>query len=150
MLTTERKLNGNFLRTFGEQMGLFDKLSYPEGLSINRNGDIIVAETSNGSIKIFSSEGEYLRKFGGRGSLVVPCHCIQHAEYLKYLIVSDFGDHSIKMFHLEGNYISKFGKQENKDEEFDSPRYLSIINKQGFLRIFDSENHRVQVFELSG
>ena len=54
------------------------------------------------------------------------------------------------MFDLEGTYISKFGKQENKDEEFDFPRYLSVINKQGFLRIFDSENLRVQVFELSG
>ena len=43
----------------------------------------------------------------------------------------------------------KCGKQGNKDGEFNQPRSLSI-NKEGLLMVCDSENHRVQVFELSG
>ena len=100
----------------------------------------------NNLIKIFSSSGKYLRKFGGAGSLVSPYHCIQHGQYL---IVSDYSDHSIKMFDLEGRFISKFVKQGNKDGEFNKPRYLSV-NKQGLLMVCDPFNHRVQVFELSG
>ena len=88
----------------------------------------------------------YLRKFGGAGSLDTPCHCIQHGEHF---IVSDAGDHSIKMFDLEGNFISNFGKQGNEDGEFNQPRFLSI-NKEGLLMVCDSQNHRVQVFELCG
>ena len=138
--------NGKFLRKFGKHGSRDHLLKNPEGLSINGNGDIIVADRSNKLIKIFSSTGEYLRKFGGAGSLVSPCHCIQHGQYL---IVSDYGDDSIKMFDLEGKFISKFGKQGEKDGEFNKPRYLSV-NKQGLLMVCDSFNHRVQLFELSG
>ena len=138
--------NGNFLSKFGEQESLDNQLEFPQGLSINDNGDIIVANKSDKLIKVFSSSGEYLRKFGGAGSLVYPYHCIQHGQYF---IVSDYGDDSIKMFNLEGKFISKFGKQGNKDGEFKGPRYLSV-NKEGLLMVCDGENHRVQVFERSG
>ena len=117
--------------------------NFLKAFSINGNGDIIVADKL---IKIFSSSRNYLRKFGGGGSLVSPIHCIQHGQYF---IVSDYGDHSIKMFDLEGKFISKFGKQGNKDGEFNEPRFLSV-NKEGLLMVCDSQNHRVQVFELSG
>ena len=138
--------NGNFLSKFGAYGSRNNQLQFPEGLSINGNGDIIVADTKNKLIKIFSSSEEYLRKFGGAGSLVDPYHCIQHGQYF---IVSDTGDNSIKMFDREGKFISKFGKQGNKDGEFNEPCYLSI-NKQGLLMVCDAGNHRVQVFELSG
>ena len=112
-----------FLVKFGEKGSLDHQLEYPQGLSINGNGDIIVADRENKLIKIFPSSGGYLRKFGWAGSLVAPYHCIQHGQYF---IVSDSGDHSIKTFNLEGKFISKFGKQGNKDGEFSKPRYLSV------------------------
>ena len=68
--------NGNFLSKCGEQGSRDHQLKFPEGLSINGNGDIIVADQGNKLIKIFSSSGEYLRKFGGVGSLVTHVHCI--------------------------------------------------------------------------
>ena len=138
--------NGKFLRKFGKHGTLDHKLKNPEGLSINGQGYIIVSDRDNKLIKIFSSNGEYLSKFGGADSFVTPYHCIQHGQYF---IVSDCDDHSIKMFDLEGKFIFKFGKQGNKDGEFNEPCYLSV-NKQGLLMVCDSENHRVQVFELSG
>ena len=138
--------NGKFLLKFGEYGSLDHQLKNPEGLSINGNGDVIVADNGNKLIKIFSFRGEYLRQFGGVGSLVNPNHCIQQGQYF---IVSDYGDHYIKMFDLDGKFISKFGKHENKDGEFIGPRYLSV-NKEGLLMVCDAGNHRVQVFELSG
>ena len=121
------------------------QLKSPHGLSITRHGDIVVADRSDKSIKIFSSSGECLRKFGG-GSLVGPWHCIQQGEYL---IVSDFHDHCIKMFDLEGNFLFKFGMKGNKDREFSKPALLSAY-KKGLLMVCDYFNHRVQVFGLSG
>ena len=64
--------NGTFLRKFGEYGILDHQLSYPKGLSINGNGDIIVADYGDKLIKIISSNGKYLRKFGGSGTLVSP------------------------------------------------------------------------------
>ena len=65
----------DFLIKFGEQGSLDHQLSNPEGLSTNSNGNIIVADTDNKLIKIFSSSGEYLHKFG-TSSLVKPYHCL--------------------------------------------------------------------------
>ena len=138
--------SGNFLRKFGKEGSLDHQLRNPEGLSINGNGDIIVADNNNKLIKIFSSSGEYLRKFGGASTFVSPYHCIQHGQYF---IVSDWGDNSIKIFDLEGTFISKFGKQGNKDGELNRPCYLSV-NKEGLLMVCDEDNNRVQVFELNG
>ena len=45
----------------------------------------------------------------------------------------------------------KFGKEGNKEGEFNSPGYLSVNTyRDGHVMVCDSENHRVQVFELSG
>ena len=138
--------NGNFLRKFGERGNLDHQLNYPQGLSVNGNGDIIVVNSVNRLIKIFSSNGQYLGKFGGVGSFINPNHCIQHGQYF---IVPDYGDHSIKMFDLGGKLISKFGREGSKDGEFNGAHYLSI-NKERFLAVCDTFNHRIQVFELSG
>ena len=53
-----------FLVKFGEKGSHDHQLEYPQGLSINGNGDIIVADRDNKLIKIFPSSGGYLRKFG--------------------------------------------------------------------------------------
>ena len=71
--------NRKFLRKFGKHGTQLDhQLKNPEGLSINANGDIIVADYGNKLIKIFSSSGDILRKFGVAGALDTPYHCIQH------------------------------------------------------------------------
>ena len=122
------------------------QLKSPHGLSITRHGDIVVADRSDKVIKIFSSSGECLRKFGGGGSLVGNWHCVLQGEYL---VVSGFDDHCIEMFDLEGNFLFKFGMKGNKDGEFSKPALLSA-NKKGLLMVCDYFNHRVQVFGLSG
>ena len=53
-----------FLGRLLNEWVFFSSLVTLKVLSINSNGDIIVADTGNGSIKIFSRGGECLRKFG--------------------------------------------------------------------------------------
>ena len=116
------------------------------GLSLDSDGNIIVADADNKLIKIFTPSGQFLRKFGGEDLLVDPCHCIQKD---RYFIVSDRGDHSIKVFNTDGNFLYKFGNQGDGDGEFDNPYCLSV-DKAGHLMVCDSGNYRVQVLELSG
>ena len=65
------------------------------------------------------------------------------------LIVSDMDEHCIKVFDRNGNFLYKFGKKGEGDGEFNGPGGLSV-NKAGHLMVCEVENHRVQVFELSG
>ena len=99
----------------GRNKGMFDgkgsldsQLFCPWGLSLDTNGNIIVADTGNKLIKIFSPLGNFIRKIGGPGSFSFPVHCVQCNGYF---IVSDSHDHSIKVFDEDGVYKYKFGKQ---------------------------------------
>ena len=139
---------GEYLSQFGDRGNLDHQLSDAWGLSVDRNGNIIVTDTGNKLIKTFSPSGQFLYKLGEgeSGHFSSPFHCIQ---YDKFLIVSDAGEHCIKVFDINGNFLYKFGNEENRDGEFNSPRFLSV-NKAGHLMVCDKENHRVQVLELSG
>ena len=82
---------------------------HPNGLSIDSDRNVIVTDSANRVIKMFSSNGQFVRKIG-EGSLTNPWHCIQ---YDNYLIVSD-GDKEkgIKIFNKQdGKLLYKFGKR---------------------------------------
>ena len=102
----------------GEQVSQNHKFKSPRALSINDNGEIIVADSGNKLIKIFSPSGEYLRNFGGASTFVTPYHCIQLGQRF---IVSDWDDHSIKMFDLEG---SLFQNSESRETRMESSTIL--------------------------
>ena len=147
---------GEFLCQFGGEGNLDHQLQLPLGLSTDGKGNIIVADPRNKSIKIFSPWGQLLRKIDEAGSIVFPFHCFQ---YDKFLLVSDRGivsetfheevDPSIKVFNKRGGFLFQFGKRGNRDGEFVAPACLSV-SKSGHLIVCDTENDRVQVFEMSG
>ena len=137
---------GVYVGSFGMFGSLDNQLSDPWGLSVDSDGNVIVADKGNSSIKIFSPDGEFLMKIGGQGTLKSPVHCIQ---YEKCLVVSDKGEHCIKVFDRNGNFQYMFGKKGSGDGEFNAPSCMAV-NKSGHLMVCDEFNHRVQVFELNG
>ena len=139
---------GEYLSQFDDEGNLDPKLKSPLGLSVDRYGNIIVADPGNKVIKTFSPGGQVLHTLGeGEGEgFTSPSHCIQ---YDKYLIVSDAGEDCIKVFDINRNFLYKFGNKGDRDGEFNEPRFLSV-NKAGHLMVCDQNSHRVQVFELSG
>ena len=137
---------GEYVGSFGGLGSLDDKLDDPWGLSVDSDGNVIVADKGSSLIKIFSPDGKFLMKIGGQGTLKSPVHCIQ---YDKYLIVSDKGEHCIKVFDRNGNFQYMFGKKGEGEGEFNSPSCMAV-NKSGHLMVCDECNHRVQIFELNG
>ena len=76
-----------FSANFQTAEKFYSKLYSPWGLSVDSDGNIIVVDTGDKFIKIFSPNGKFLTKIGGKGSLTFPIHCIQCG--FRYLIVSD-------------------------------------------------------------
>ena len=132
--------------SFGGEGNLESQLKNPSGLSVDSEGNIIVADRGNKLIKIFSPEGKFLKKISGQGSFDFPLHCIQ---YSRYLIVSYHRDHFIRVFDRYGNFQREFGKHGTGNGEFNLPKCL-LVNKSGQLMVCDSGNNRIQVFELNG
>ena len=137
---------GEYVGQFRGKGNLDHQLNFPRGLSIDSDGNIIVADRDNKLIKIFSFDGQFLRKIGTEGSFILPIHCIQHDNYF---IVSDYNDHCVKVFDKEGKFLYKIGKEGDGDGELKGPFCLSV-SKAGELIVCDSGNHRVQLFELNG
>ena len=137
---------GRYMDMFSGEGSLDNQLSDPRGLSLDSQGNIIVADSGNKLIKIFSPDGNFLMKIGGPSSFSYPVHCVQCDEYL---IVSDSGDHSIKIFSREGEYKYNFGKQGGGDGEFNYPRFLSVT-KSGLLMVCDRGNHRISLLASLG
>ena len=63
--------------------------------------------------------------------------------------MSDANEHCIKVFAGNGNFLYKFGNKGEGDGEFNNPHHLSV-KKAGHLMVYETSNHRVLVFELSG
>ena len=137
---------GRHLGSFGGKGCLDSQLSYPWGLSLDSTGNVIVADTGNKLIKIFTPDGRFVMKIGGQGSFSFPAHCVQCGEYF---IVSDSSEHCIKVFNREGHFQYKFGKVGEGNGELNYPRFLSVTQLKHLL-VCDCFNHRIQVFELDG
>ena len=141
---------GEFLCQFGGEGNLDHQLQRPLGLSVDCEGNILVADPRNKSIKIFSPSSQFLRKISqSRSSFICnffPWQCIQHE---KLLVVSDAHEHCVKVFDKEGVFLYKFGEKGRMKGKFNEPNGLTV-NKEGHLMVCDAMNHRVQVFEMSG
>ena len=133
---------GRLLGSFGGKGSLCHYWS----LSLDRNGNVIVADPGNRLIKIFTPDGKFVMKIGGQGYFSYPVHCVQCGEYF---IVSDRDEHCIKVFNREGHFQYKFGKKGRGEGEFYCPLFLSVTQSKHLL-VCDRNNHRIQVFDLDG
>ncbi len=72
----------------------------PNGVAVDEEGHIIVADSRNHRVQIFSSSGVFLRKFGsqgsGRGEMDRPSGICISPEGL--IIVVDFGNDRVQVF----------------------------------------------------
>ena len=94
--------NGTFLRSFGE-------FSCPDGIAIDKDGNIFVAD--NHTVQIFSCEGRHLSSFGVAGSLdsQLLCPCGLSLDSDGNVIVADTGNQMIKVFNPDGKFVMKIG-----------------------------------------
>ena len=72
---------GNFLCQIGGEGSLDHQLHNPRGVSLDSDGNIIVADSGNKKIKIFSPTGEFLYKFGVEGSFIQPYDAFENDKH---------------------------------------------------------------------
>lgn len=116
----------------------------PTGISIDSDGNIYVADTSNrkiyildpsGSIKNVLTISDHVTSIGG---LVVD-------SSRKRLLVADIRGHKIATFGLDGSHQGSFGKRGGGDGEFNFPTAVAL-DREGNIVICDSLNARIQRF----
>lgn len=126
------------------------------GLAIGFNGEIIVADTDNNQVHIYSKDGIFLKVIGKHGSkdgeFMFPLCVAVYKNYNndQFIAVSDCDNHRIQIFTFpDGKFHSKFGTRGTAPGGLNKPIGLAF-DPCGNILLVDSENDRVQVFSFDG
>ena len=126
----------------------------PSGLTIDRHGRLLVADTHFYRVLVYSAEGELLFQIGDGvqgttpGRFGYPTDVVIDREGNFY--VAEYGENDrIQVFSPEGKWLRQWGGHGYEPGEFLKPRALAIDEKDR-LFVADSCNHRIQVFDTRG
>ncbi len=126
----------------------------PSGLTVDRYGRLLVADTHFYRVLVFSESGELLFQIGDGvqgttpGRFGYPTDVV--IDRAGNFYVAEYGDNDrIQVFSPEGKWLRQWGGHGYEPGEFLKPRALAIDERER-LYIADSCNHRIQVFDLQG
>jgi DNA-binding beta-propeller fold protein YncE len=125
----------------------------PSGLSIDRDGNLLVSDSHYHCLRIYSPEGKELRKIGGEtgtapGQLSYVSDAVQDQD--GYYYVAEFCENRrISKFNSDGQFIKCWGGEQTKPGEFGRLRALEL-GLDDNLYVVDCTNHCVDVFTKEG
>jgi streptogramin lyase len=122
-----------------------------EGVAIDGNDTVYVADSGNERIQVFDIQGTFLRKWGsygsGDGQFINPSGVAVDED--GFIYVADNMAHRIQKFYLNGTFITKWGSEGSADGQFQYPRGVAV-DPDGFVYVVDSGNYRIQKFDSNG
>jgi sugar lactone lactonase YvrE len=125
----------------------------PSGLSIDRDGNLLVSDSHYHCLRIYSPEGKLLRTIGGEGGtgpgqLGYVSDAVQDED--GYYYVGEFGENQrISKLDRAGKFVCSWGSPGSEPGQFARIRALAL-GPDGNLYVADACNHRIQVFTRSG
>jgi DNA-binding beta-propeller fold protein YncE len=117
----------------------------PEGICVDAQDRIYVADSCNHRIQIFSADGKFIRQYGtagsGLGELSYPYDVAVDAH--GYQFVCEFGNSRIQVFDPDCEPVEIIGGPGSEPGQFANP-WAVALDSQGNLVVADGLNHRVQ------
>jgi DNA-binding beta-propeller fold protein YncE len=125
----------------------------PLNVAVDEFGDIFVVDSQNDRIQRFDNDGDFEIKFGSSDSndqdyLGTPAG-IAIQESTRNSFVTSKALDAIVVFDSSGNFEFKFGSTGSGEGEFRNPSHLLIDNSKDMLYVADTDNDRIQMFELT-
>jgi ABC-type Fe3+ transport system permease subunit/sugar lactone lactonase YvrE len=133
------------LAGFGHPGNAPGEFNRPEGMCVDSQDRIYVADSCNHRIQVFSSDGKFIRAYGkagkGKGELSYPYDICVDATGRQY--VCEFGNSRIQVFDANDQPLEIIGGPGAAPGQFSNPWGLAL-DSAGNLYVADSQNHRVQ------
>ena len=134
-----------WLGTFGTAGSAPGQFNRPEGLCIDRQDRVYVADSCNHRIQVFDMDGRFLHAYGsagtGLGQLSYPYDICVDAQGFQF--VCEFGNSRIQVFDPEGKPVEIIGGPGLAPGRFNNPWGVAL-DGSGNLYVADALNHRVQ------
>jgi hypothetical protein len=125
----------------------------PSGLSIDRDGNLLVSDSHYNCLRVYSWEGKLLRTLGGEmgtgpGQLSYVSDAVQDKD--GYYYIAEFGENQrISKLDADFKFVGSWGSPGSEPGQFARIRALAL-GPDGNLYVADACNHRIQVFTTSG
>jgi DNA-binding beta-propeller fold protein YncE len=141
---------GDFLCQIAERGEAEGQFLRPQGLAIDDQDRLWVADACNHRIQVFDATvepPEFLFSFGqsgsGIGELSYPYNILLGDD--GFLYVTEYGNHRIQKFTTEGKSLGVWGSAGRLTGEMHQPWALAA-DSQNHIFVTDSYNHRMQRF----
>lgn len=126
----------------------------PNGIAIDADGNIYIADRNNERVQKFDAAGDFLLKWGSSGTNDGQFSANNGAVDIAVdsegnIWVVDRGNHRIQKFNSSGTFQSKFGSSGTGDGQFNQPTGIAI-NSGDTIYVGDRLNERVQAFDKNG
>ena len=138
--------DGKLVRSIGEK-GMF---SFPNGVAVDATGNVYVADSNNGRLRVFAPDG---RELGGiprgarEGDLGLPRGVAIDDSGRIYVVDTTAG--AVLVYKVAGpddrrpTYVGRFGGQGTGDGQFAYPNGVAV-DTRGHVLVTDLANNRLQ------
>ncbi|CAI8000489.1 Tripartite motif-containing protein 3 [Geodia barretti] len=143
ILNSDLSLYGSF-GSKGREAGEFNM---PQGIAVDRKGNVLVADHLNNRVQIFDASGCYHSSIAHTEpdqKLQGPISVAVGPDDWVY-VVENYSNR-VSLFDECYKYIRSFGKKGKNDGEFDDP-YAVAVSPEGRVYVSDTNNDRIQVFK---
>lgn len=131
-----------YIRNAGDE-----SLASPVGVAFDAKGNVLVSDSVNARVYIFSSKGEYLRELGnGMVKFLRPAGIAVASNGDIYVV--DVLAHKLKKFDKAGSYLGEFPR-DGSGEPLNLPSNVAV-DKTGSVYVTDSMNFTVKKYDHDG
>ena len=137
------------IRTFGQGSG-DSKLNSPVGVAVGHHV-IAVSEHTDHVVKKYSLQGDYLSKFGSRGSrdgqFSYPQGLCFNSKGLLYVV--DYSNCRVQVFRENNVFLFKFGSKGHNPGQFQGACYIAVDSSDR-VYVTDYNDGGISVFSEDG
>ena len=141
-----RKKNFKFLNRTGTKGDKEGQLYFPMGLCIDTNGDVLIADSDNNRVCIFSKFLKF-KSCIGIGQLRFPRDVKISANRV---VVLDHGSNCVHFFSRDGHLLSSCVPRGGTPGSLVATPYFLYLDAANNIIISDNSNHDIKIFTESG
>ena len=140
------QLDGQFNRIIGSTGGI---LKSPYYIAVSITDHLLVADSGHHCIFVLTLDGNYVGKYGGRGTnrgqLKHPSGIA--TDMYGFILVTEEHNNRVSVFDKDGGFLHSFGSKGSSHGQLLAPRGIAI-SPTGDIYICDSNNGRIQIFSM--